>query len=758
MSEFFDQHPGWPQLAAALMPLLVGTLTLLTGTARGLARPGVVAPSTFWATLNTGCMAVSAGLSVVGLLGFYSPSTKFGERVEWIRLGPVAGNQRAVALDIGYHVDFLTALMFAVVTVVATLVFVFSLGYMADERDQRVEDHEAHVERRGRLGRFYAYLSLFVAAMLGLLLADNLLQLFVCWELVGVCSFLLVGFYHERPTAAAAATKAFVVNRVGDAGFLVAIVIAWATFGTLDINVLTDRVGESYWSIHMLETLNGQHPDDLDGMLSSWKNMGKDDATISSWLNELRESAEAFVRDKGHLTYRLWLLMGLGLFLGAVGKSAQVPLHVWLPDAMAGPTPVSALIHAATMVAAGVYLVARCVSLFPSEILLVVAYTGVATMTLGATAACVQTDIKRVLAYSTCSQLGVMMLALGLGVATGGWAAGMFHLVTHAFFKALLFLAAGSVIYGLHHEQDLRYMGGLRGRMPITAVAMLVGVLAIAGCPPFSGWYSKEAILSAAAVHGLLKPHHAALFVIPLLTAGLTAFYMFRLWLLAFAGQPRDTELHEHAHESPRIITIPLLTLVTLSLVVGWGWPVWEPNASLLGKALEDFSERFGRTIDGPDWRQIRAAKDYVESYHHVLEAAAGSSALIGAFVAVLMYAVRTPIFAADAPGGVRSFLVNAWGFDAVYRVLIVRPILRLGSMSAAADKRPGSADGTGSDPAAHSYDFGTLDGWLNAVGLSALIAGGATRRVQAGFLRGYVLALGLTVVGLLGMLAVLLP
>ncbi len=269
-----------------------------------------------------------------------------------------------------------------------------------------------------------------------------------------------------------------------------------------------------------------------------------------------------------------WMLVaaGLGIFLGCVGKSAQFPLQVWLPDAMEGPTPVSALIHAATMVAAGVYLVGRCYPLFTPEVLLVIAYVGGITLFVAATIAVVMTDIKKVLAYSTVSQLGYMMLALGVG----GWVAGLFHLITHAFFKALLFLGSGSVIYGCHHEQDMRKMGGLYPKMKITALSMLMGVLAIAGVPLFTGWYSKDAILAQAI--GFVTCMHsstALLFVLPLMTAGITTFYMFRMWLMTFTGKPRDQHVYEHAHESPALMTVPLIALAVMSVCVAWGWPVW---------------------------------------------------------------------------------------------------------------------------------------------------------------------------------------
>src|SRR5262249_46126732 len=291
------------------------------------------------------------------------------------------------------------------------------------------------------------------------------------------------------------------------------------------------------------------------------------------------EAAASPKKDEfGPIPYWLLVRAGLGLFLGCVGKSAQFPLHVWLPDAMEGPTPVSALIHAATMVAAGVYLVGRCYPLFTAEVLLVIAYTGGITLFVAATIALVMDDIKKVLAYSTVSQLGYMMLALGVG----GWVAGLFHLVTHAFFKALLFLGSGSVIYGCHHEQNMGKMGGLYDKMKITALTMLAGVLAIAGIPLFSGWDSKDSILAQALGFAYVHPRHILLFLLPLVTAGITAVYMFRMWFLTVTGKPRDHHVHEHAHESPWPMTVPLIVLAVCSVAVAWGWPVWSAQHSWL--------------------------------------------------------------------------------------------------------------------------------------------------------------------------------
>jgi proton-translocating NADH-quinone oxidoreductase chain L len=748
MLDLFRDYPGRLFVAATLLPLVPVALLLLSGTVRNLARPhgrsGGWAASVYWLLggdrplkaggyLTLAAMVGSAVLAIAGLVHYlhdaHDPGmtpalmeARWAERVDWVRIGADRTDQPATALQLGYRIDMLAALMCAMVTVVGSLIFLFSLGYMADEARERVEDHQVAppdpsqelpprhdttpadhphplaaghgFARRGRFGRFFLYMGLFAFSMLNLVIADNLVQVFVSWELVGACSFFLIGFFYERPAASGAANKAFIVNRVGDAGFLVGIVVAWAAFGTLNIQELIGKF-------------------------------------------EAGQPAE--------LTENLWLVLGLGLFLGCVGKSAQFPLHTWLPDAMEGPTPVSALIHAATMVAAGVYLVGRCFPLFSPDVLLVIAYTGAITLFLAATIATVMTDIKRVLAYSTVSQLGYMMLALGIG----GWTAGLFHLLTHAFFKALLFLGAGSVIHGLHHEQDLRRMGGLRRRMPVTAYTMLVGVLAIAGAPLFSGWYSKDAILADALGYGAVHPRHILLTILPFVTAGLTAFYMVRLWLLAFAGEPRDRHAHDHAHESPWVMTVPLLVLAAFSVGVAWGWPVWDAGASYLGGLLHGGEPAAVAA-------QFHTEHDVAHEYHALAGGIGLMIAAAGAAFAVVFYALRDPARALAAPDTPLTALFRRkWYFDEAYDAAFLRPTVALAFTSAAADKRP-TAGVTDEAEAARPIDAGTLDGVLNALGQLAAGVGVWLRSLQTGFVRQYVMVLALTVVVLLGMLAAL--
>jgi NADH-quinone oxidoreductase subunit L len=407
-----------------------------------------------------------------------------GTSITWLSIGNLN-------IDFGLKLDALSLMMMLIVTGVGGAIHIYSFGYMSEDRG---------------FSRFFACMSLFTFSMLGIVLANNFIQLFIFWELVGVSSYLLIGFWFEKPSAADAAKKAFITNRLGDFGFLLGILVVWTALGSLNFSTLQQT------------------------LIANPAALG----TIAS-------------------------IAGLLIFCGAMGKSAQFPLHVWLPDAMEGPTPVSALIHAATMVAAGVYMLCRIIFLLDPTALLVVAYIGGFTALLAALIAIQQNDIKRILAYSTLSQLGYMVMAVGLSGPT----AAMFHLTTHAFFKALLFLGAGSVIIALHHEQDIWKMGGLRKKMPVTFWTFLIGALALCGVPPFSGFYSKDSILAQA-----LEQKNYPLFVLGVFVAGLTTFYMFRLFFVAFVGKPR-TETAGHAQESPAVMTWPLIVLAVFAVIGG---------------------------------------------------------------------------------------------------------------------------------------------------------------------------------------------
>src|SRR5690349_19682057 len=396
--------------------------------------------------------------------------------------------------------DTLSAVMVAMVTFVAMLIHVYSIGYMAHDSYPRY--------------RFFAYLSLFTFSMLMLVTADNLLQLFFGWEGVGLCSYLLIGYWYDRPSANAAAIKAFIVNRIGDLGFAVGVALVFMKFGSIEFSTIFAAVA--------------QHQADTYTVLGG--------------------------------TYPAFEVIGVLLFIGAMGKSAQIGLHVWLPDAMEGPTPVSALIHAATMVTAGVFLVARMSPLFEFApfALGLVTFIGATTALFAATVGCAQNDIKRVIAYSTCSQLGYMFVAAGVGV----YQASIFHLITHAFFKALLFLGAGSVIHAMSDEQDMRKMGGIWKLIPMTYAVMWVGNLALAGVFPFAGYWSKDAIISSAYAAGTGIGMYG--FICTVLAAFLTAFYSWRLLIMTFHGRSRvDHHVLEHVHESPPVMIVPLLFLAT---------------------------------------------------------------------------------------------------------------------------------------------------------------------------------------------------
>ena len=444
---------------------------------------------------------------------------------DWVPAGimhTTAGRVMDFHVPWGMLMDPLTAVMLLVVTGVGFLIHVYSTGYMAHE---------------GGYYRFFGYLNLFMFSMLVLVLANNLLLLFVGWEGVGLCSYLLIGFYFLRKSATDAGKKAFIANRIGDAGFILGLFLMLGTLGTIQFTDLGPAIAAGHFA------------------------MG--DATLTA--------------------------IALLLFVGATGKSAQLPLYVWLPDAMEGPTPVSALIHAATMVTAGVYMIARTNAVFSMapKALAVVAVVGCVTSLFAATIGLLQNDIKKVLAYSTISQLGYMFLACGVGAFT----AGVFHLMTHAFFKALLFLGSGSVIHALSGEQDMRKMGALWEKIPTTAKTFVVASIAIAGIPPLAGFFSKDAIL------GHAFEYSPILWLLGFITAGMTAFYMFRLVNMTFFGQSRvDHEVEHHIHESPSSMTVPLMILAVLSVVGGWvGWPESLGGSDRFSKFLEPVFTRSGQ-------------------------------------------------------------------------------------------------------------------------------------------------------------------
>ncbi len=515
------------------------------------------------------------------------------ELFPWIAAG-------SLNVSVAYQVDQLSILMTLIVTGVGFLIHVYSIGYMHGDKS---------------FWRFFAYLNLFIFAMLNLVLADNFLLMFLGWEGVGLCSYLLIGFWYdkkfEKGTTGDAAKKAFVINRIGDFGFLIGMFLIFTNFRTLNF--------ESVFS------------------------------QASSWA----------------IGTPIMTLITLSLFLGATGKSAQIPLFVWLPDAMAGPTPVSALIHAATMVTAGIYMVARCSVLYalaPTS-MLVVAIIGAATALFAATIGIVQNDIKKVLAYSTISQLGYMFLALGVGA----FASGIFHVMTHAFFKALLFLGSGAVIHAMHEEQNIQNMGGLKSKLPVTFWTFFIGMLAIAGIPPLSGFFSKDEILWRVFSH-----ESYVLWGIGLLGAALTAFYMTRLVILTFTGEPRYDHEHIHPHEAPKTMTIPLIVLAFLSLFGGF---VGLPAA--LGGA-----DAFEKFLD-PVFESANIKIGYYESGTHTLEyvlmIASVFVALAGIYTAWTVYKKKAGL--ADTLA--KKFrvpykiLFDKYYADEVYDAAVVTPIVK---------------------------------------------------------------------------------
>ena len=686
-------------------------------------------------------------------------------------------NGHGSILNLGFRIDMLSAVMFVMVTFIATLIHLFSIGYMTDELKNTVEDHEVHtahghLHRRGRYGRFFMFLSLFCFSMLNLILTDNLFQIFVSWELVGICSYLLIGFYFERTSASNAANKAFITNRIGDAGFIIGLLIIWTYFGTFNFEEIFAQIRCPKTDAHGPILIAGNEAahqivrgNSVDIVNNKYRGvvLDKNGDTALIFPRAPKHlhgpTSETFAYDQpnpqqyGYIPYWLLIAAGLGIFLGCVGKSAQFPLQVWLPDAMEGPTPVSALIHAATMVAAGVYLVGRCYPLFTAEVLLTIAYVGAITLFVAATIAVVMTDIKKVLAYSTVSQLGYMMLSLGVG----GWTSGELHLLTHAFFKALLFLGSGSVIYGCHHQQDMLKMGGLYPKMKITALTMLMGVLALSGTPFFSGWYSKDEILVNAYSFAMTSPQHFLLFILPLATAGITTFYMFRMWFMTFTGKPRDPHVYEHAHESPWLMTVPLILLAILSVSVAWG-PPDDPRHSKLGHLLEHHAQPRSVEVDFVESLKISSDHDT----HDLVGALALAVVAIGlAFAAALYYyGVLDPADAKEQFPGVHRFLANKWYFDEVYSALLVRPSLAIAHWCRNFDTividgfvhllaRMSLLTSTWSG----RFDKGIVDGSVNLLADVSFAVGNWLRNVQTGYLRSYILFLALAAMAIWGLL-----
>ncbi len=617
-----------------------------------------------------------------------------------------------VPIKVGIAVDHLTIIMLVVVTLVSFLVHLFSMGYMHGDV---------------RYGRFYCGLQIFTMSMIGLVLADNLLFLYVFWELVGLSSYLLIGHWFEKKSASDAAIKAFITTRIGDVGMFLGILLIYAQIGSFRF-------------------------DDVFAAVA-----------------------------KGDLAGNIRMLAGLGIFFGAMGKSAQFPLHVWLPDAMEGPTPVSALIHAATMVAAGVYLVGRAYLLFDPTTFLVIAYVGAITCFFAATIALVQDDIKKVLAYSTVSQLGYMMMGLG----AGGYTSGLFHLTTHAFFKACLFLGSGSVIYAMHHEQSMSQYGGLWRKMKITAATFLVSCLAIAGFPFITaGFYSKDLVLGDTLAFAM-RPENYRHILLPVLgfgTAFMTAFYMFRQYYLTFTGKPRNQHKYDHAKESPWVMTVPLAVLGTLA-IIGGGFHFAGVNAQWFQPMIQ--KPTLAAYMPAPaKEHELTIHKSDAAAAHEsaAVETAHGASAehgehedpivlkahsiamilsiilaLSGITLATFFYfkgLTEMPAMIASYAKPLHTFLWNKWYFDEIYYATFLAGTHLMAGLAWMFDKMVidfavnlAGYSGRLGGWLVGLFDKHAIDGAVNGVGAICSNGGWLLGRLQSGRLRTYLLVM---VVGIL--------
>ncbi len=683
-----------------LFPLISATLMLLIG--RHLPK-SVVNLFCVGSVFLSFLFAVGA---VAQLLGA-QPENRVFQMIlfEWVTPGvmPVHGTLTPFLADWGYLLDPLSCVMVLVVTGVGFLIHVYSIGYMAHE---------------GGYYRFFGYLNLFMFSMLTLVLANNLLLLFVGWEGVGLCSYLLIGFYFLKKSASDAGKKAFIVNRIGDTGFLLGIFLISTTLGTIRF------------------TSQGlSDPHNFPGILQNL----------------------AALVDSHVLVFGAPVLTAIALFLfvGAMGKSAQIPLYVWLPDAMEGPTPVSALIHAATMVTAGVYMVARMNAVYQLAPIAMdfIAVIGAATAIYAASMALVQTDIKKVLAYSTISQLGYMFLALGVGA----FAAGVFHLMTHAFFKALLFLGAGSVIHALSGEQDLRKMGGMWNAIPSTSRPFLIATLAIAGMPPFAGFFSKDEILGHTFHRSQAMDRYLFLWVIGLITAGMTAFYMFRLLYLAFFGRSRvPPEIEDHIHESPSTMTTPLWILALLSIIGGWfALPVLWGEKNAFFQFLEPVLAGVKPETTTVELGQHTLLKEYLLMFTSV--AVAG----LGIWLAYRIFLEKPKMHEKIAAAWPRlhNLLMHKYYVDEIYDALFVNRIKDLSTAFGLFDAK--IIDGVAINGSAALtrffsgismwWDKWIIDGLVNLVGKFTRGLSTPVRMLQTGVFSTYAVWIMIGIVVLLG-------
>jgi NADH-quinone oxidoreductase subunit L len=629
----------------------------------------------------------------------YYPNNNITSEFQWINLGtgPIMGK---VTVDLGMFLDNVTVIMMFAVALISMLVHIFSIGYMEGDK---------------RYNRYFAYLGIFTFSMSGIVLTHNVLMMYIFWELVGLSSYLLIGFWYEKKSASDAAKKAFIVNRIGDIGMFTGILILYTTYHTF---------------------------------------------TFQTVFHQISQGVLPFNSESG-LT-----LMGILLFCGAIGKSAQFPLHVWLPDAMEGPTPVSALIHAATMVAAGVYFVVRMFPLLSGGALLVIAVIGALSAFIPATIALTQNDIKKVLAYSTVSQLGYMIMALGVGA----YKFAFFHLITHAFFKALLFLGSGSVIHAMHHEQDIRNMGGLRKKMPITYATFLIASLAISGVPLFSGFLSKDGILAGTYAFGYITGQWFFA-IVGYFVALLTAFYMFRLVILTFHGKPRDQHKYDHAHESSFVMAMPLVVLATLSIFFFYtpnpanpeaGWFLkWIKTPELVTPQSSRYSFMRSDATESASMTGIKTAEagpevmyseTYEDALHHAHIPGLILSLLLaggGILLAFMFYQWKKldPDKLADKVQPLYKLSFNKWYFDEIYYASFVAGTIGLSRTLAWFDNTV--IDGLvnfsatftrGFSKASGKFDNIVVDGLVNFMAYLSAFIGLIFRRFQTGKVQTYII------------------
>ncbi|HMN47847.1 MAG TPA: NADH-quinone oxidoreductase subunit L [Ignavibacteriaceae bacterium] len=676
-------------LAILFLPLLGFVVTLLLG--KKVKSIYLFEVLVLTLTLIASIVVVFAKLS-------YFIDDKIITEIEWFRLSDT------ISIKLGFLIDNITVLMLFVVALISALVHYFSIAYMKGDE---------------RYNRYFAYLGIFTFSMNGIVLTHNILMMYIFWELVGLSSYLLIGFWFEKKSASDAGKKAFIVNRVGDIGMFAGILILYLTYHTFSFEQIFTSISA------------GKLPFNSD----------------------------------------FWLTMtGILLFMGAIGKSAQFPLHVWLPDAMEGPTPVSALIHAATMVAAGVYLTIRIFGLLTADAMMFVAIIGMLSAFIPATIALTQNDIKKVLAYSTVSQLGYMVMALGVGA----YKFAFFHLVTHAFFKACLFLGSGSVIHAMHHEQDIRNMGGLRKKLPLTYATFLIASLAISGIPLTSGFLSKDGILASSYAFASLTGN----WIFPavgFLVALMTAFYMFRLIIITFHGEPKDHHKFENAHESPFVMAMPLAVLAILSIFIfytpnpfnadqGWFFSKWinSPVLSAPNETRFDFMRSTASEITNPSHGEITYSEVYTEAMHAAHYPAMILSlivALTGIFVAFIFYQWKK-VDVDKLTNSIKplyTFSLNKWYFDELYDKTFVAGTIGLSKFIAWFDLKiiDGVVNGSAELTRMFAFFIGgfdriVIDGFVNLTAYVSGFVGLIFRRIQTGKVQTYLVLVVFSIIILL--------